>query len=234
MKVSTQRKLKENLSAYLFVGPFVLLCSVFIIYPIVQGFINSLYNTKWRATIFVGLDNYRKVFSDEISLLAIKNSLLFVVTVVPLLIIFGIWISGSIFDKTRKYVSFVRTVLYIPVIASMVVMSIVWRFILDSQSGLVKYFCMLLDVPPVNVLANATWTIYLLILILFTMNIGQCVVLYTADMLSIPTELLEACRIDGGSRWAMFRHILIPLTKQTTIFTVSYGITPAYRLIWFC
>ncbi|MBQ9300742.1 MAG: sugar ABC transporter permease [Clostridia bacterium] len=219
MKAMTERKLRENLSAYLFVGPFVVLCALFIIYPIFRGFINSLYNTKWRATVYVGLQNYKTIFSNATSMLAIKNSLLFVATVVPLLIIFGIWISGSIFDKRRLYVSGVRAVLYIPVIASMVVMSIIWRFILDSQSGLVRYFCMLLGLKPVNVLADPTYTIYLLIFILFTMNIGQCVVLYTADMLSIPNDLLEACRIDGGGRLDMFRYILIPLTKNTTIFT---------------
>lgn len=219
MKMATRRKLHENLSAYAFIGPFVVLCSTFMIYPIIQGFINSLYNVKWRKTTFVGLQNYATIFSKDIYTIAVKNTLLFVVTVVPLLIIFGIWISGSIFDKKAKYVSFVRSTLYIPVIASMVVMSIIWRFILDSQSGLVRYFCMLLGVQPMNVLADATYTIYLLIFILFTMNIGQCVVLYVADMLAIPTELIEACQIDGGNRLALFRHILIPLTMNTTVFT---------------
>lgn len=219
MKAISRRKIKDQLSALVFIGPFTLLCGLFVIYPIIQGFINSLYNTKWRATVFVGLQNYQTIFSKDIYLLAIKNSLLFVVTVVPLLIIFGLLIAGSIFDKRRGYMTFVRSTLYIPVIASMVVMSIMYRFILDSQSGLVKYFCMLLGVQPINILADKTYTIYLLIFILFSMNIGQCVVLYVADMLSIPQELIESCRIDGGSRIALFRHILIPLTKSTSVFT---------------
>lgn len=215
-----KKRLMENLSAYLFVGPFVILSAVFMVYPVIQGFIRSAYNTKWSRSVFVGLENYKEIFSNDIYLLAIKNSLLFVVTVVPLLIIAGIWIAGSVFDKKIWYVSAVRTCLYIPVIASMVVMSIIWRFILDSQTGLVKYFSMVLghSTAP-NVLADKQWTMVLLILILFTMNIGQTVLLYIADMIGIPKDLLEACRIDGGSRWDMFRHILIPLTSSTSVLT---------------
>ena len=116
--------------------------------------------------------------------------------------------------------SAVRVCLYIPVIASMVVMSIIWRFILDSQTGLVKYFSMLLGYPTApNVLADKKWTLLLLIFILFTMNIGQTVLLYIADMIGISKDLLEACTIDGGSRVDMFRYILIPLTSSTSVLT---------------
>lgn len=215
-----KKKLLENLGAYLFIGPFVILSAVFMIYPVIQGFIRSAYNTKWSRAVFVGLENYREIFSNDIYLLAIKNSLLFVVTVVPLLIIFGIWIAGSVFDKAFSYMSAVRVCLYIPVIASMVVMSIIWRFILDSQTGLVKYFSMLLGYPTApNVLADKKWTLLLLIFILFTMNIGQTVLLYIADMIGISKDLLEACTIDGGSRVDMFRYILIPLTSSTSVLT---------------
>ena len=218
--VPVKKKLLENLGAYLFIGPFVILSVVFMIYPVIQGFIRSAFNTKWNRAVFVGLQNYKEIFSNDIYLLAIRNSLLFVITVVPLLIIFGIWIAGSVFDKAFPYMSAVRMCLYIPVIASMVVMSIIWRFMLDSQTGLVKYFSMLLGYTTApNILADKKWTMILLIFILFTMNIGQTVLLYIADMIGIPKDLLEACTIDGGSRFDMFRYILIPLTSSTTVLT---------------
>ncbi len=217
-KKKLRRTLAENLKAYLFVGPFVALAGAFMVYPIVSGFVTSLYNTKWAGDVFVGLKNYIDIFTKDVYLLSIRNSLLFVITVVPLLIVIGIWIAGSVFDKIPRYVSFVRICLYIPVIASMVVMSIIWRYILDSQTGLVKYFSMLMGTESVNLLASQKWALILVIFILFTMNIGQSVLLYIADMIGIPKELLEAATIDGASRWDLFRHILIPLTKPTTIF----------------
>lgn len=217
-KKKSRTTLKDNLTAYLFVGPFVVLAAVFMIYPILKGFVSSLYNTKWAGDVFVGLQNYVTIFTKDIYVLSIRNSLLFVVTVVPLLVIFGLWIAGSVFDKIPRYVSFVRICLYIPVIASMVVMSIIWRYILDSQTGLVKYFSMLMGTENVDLLASRKWALILVIFILFTMNIGQSVLLYIADMIGIPKELIEASVIDGASRWGMFRHILIPLTKPTTVF----------------
>ncbi len=217
-KENIKKKLKNEVVAYLFVSPFVVLASVFMIYPILKGFVTSLYSTKWSVNVFVGLQNYIDIFSKDVYLLAIRNSLIYVAVVVPLLIIFGIWIAGSVFDKIPRYVSFVRVCLYIPVIASMVVMSIIWRYILDSQTGLVKYFSMLLGGESVNLLASRTSAIILVIIILFTMNIGQAVLLYIADMLGISRELIEAATIDGANRLNLFRYILIPLTKPTTIF----------------
>ncbi len=220
MRNSKLRKsLIENLQAYMFVGPFVVLASVFMVYPIFNGFVTSFYNTKWAGKVFVGLKNYIDVFTSDISILALRNTLLYVVTVVPLLIVFGIWIAGSVFDKMPRYVSFVRICIYLPVIASMVVMSIIWRYILDSQTGLVKYFSMLLGTESVNLLASQKWSLIVVIFILFTMNIGQTVLLYIADMIGIPKELIEAATIDGASRTNIFRHILIPLTKPTTVLT---------------
>lgn len=211
------KRLKQDYAAYLFIAPFVLLALVFMVYPIAKGFVTSLYSTKWAGDVFVGLANYKKIFSNPIYLKAIRNTLIYVATVVPLLIIIGIWVAGSVFDKRPKYVSFVRVCLYLPVIASMVVMSIIWRFVLDSQTGLVKYFSMLIGGEPINLLASETSSLILVIIILFTMNIGQTVLLYVADMLGISKELIEASTIDGASRLDLFRYILVPLTKPTTM-----------------
>ena len=212
------RRHKYDMSAYLFIAPFVILAVVFMVYPILKGFITSLYSTKWAGDVFVGLDNYQKIFTNPLYRKAIRNTLIYVVTVVPLLIVFGIWIAGSVFDKMPRYVSFVRVCLYLPVIASMVVMAIIWRYILDSQTGLVKYFSMLFGGEAVNLLASEKSAIILVIFILFTMNIGQTVLLYLADMIGISKELIEAATIDGASRIDLFRYILVPLTSPTTAF----------------
>lgn len=217
-----ERKLRRgsstDWSAYLFIAPFVALVAVFMVYPIFKGFWTSMFSTKWGKDVFIGLDNYIKIFTDDVYLKAIRNTMIYVATVVPLLIVIGLWIAGCVFDKRPKYVSFVRVCLYIPVIASMVVMSIIWRFMLDSSSGLVKYFSMVFGVEAVNLLAEEKSALILVIFILFTMNIGQTVLLYIADMLGIPKELIEASTIDGASRIDLFRYILMPLTKPTSLF----------------
>lgn len=211
-------KLKENFTALLYLAPFLILSLVFIVYPMARGIYNSFFDFRFGATTFVGLDNYVHVFTNNIYALAIRNSLFFVLTVVPALIIFGLLIAGSVYDKHKTYTSSVRIILYIPVVASMVVMSVVWRFILDAQMGLARYFFDILGLPPINLLADAQLTMIILVFIVFTMNIGQAVLLYLASMIGIPKDLSEALSIDGGNRWHLFRYLLIPLSKPTTLF----------------
>lgn len=207
----------EAISGYIFVAPFVILAAIFMLYPMIKGIQNSFFDFRFGDTKFVGLKNYVKVFTNKTYLLSIRNTLLLVATVVPLLILFGMGISGSIFDKARQYTSFVRICLYLPVIASAAVMSIIWRFLLDSQTGLLRYFYNCIGMTPFNLLGDKTWATVIVIFVLFTMNLGQCVVLYTAAMMSIPSEMIEALEIDGGNRWALFRYILIPQCRPTTL-----------------
>jgi multiple sugar transport system permease protein len=217
LQLSKQR-IASNITGYIFAFPFIAFAAVFILYPMVKGIYNSFFSFGFGQIQFVGLENYTKVFTDNLYMLSIKNSLFFVFTVVPLIIVLGMVIAGSVFDKVSRYISFVRISLYIPVIASMVVMTIIWKFLLDSQCGLLRYFYDLLHMNPVNLLGDANWTFLLLIFILFSVNIGQAVVLYIACLIGIPKELLESLEIDGGSRWDLFHYILIPFAKPTTLF----------------
>lgn len=218
MNGKKKKSVKEALQAYCFVAPFVLFGAVFMVYPICNQFIRSLYNTKWGGkTVFVGLSNYVEIFTTPTYLKAIGNTMLFVAVAVPLLILLGLFIAGSIFDKHPVYVSAVRICLYIPTIVSMVVMSTIWRFMLDSQSGLIKYFANIFGVRTVDLLAGSASARIIIIIVLIIVNLGQCVLLYLAQMIGISKDLMDACRVDGGSRWHLFRYILIPLSKPTTI-----------------
>lgn len=208
---------KDTLAGYLFCAPFLLLSLVFIIYPMLKGIYNSFFDFRFGNVKFVGINNFVKVFSKTNYLQSITNTLIMVAVVVPLLLIIGIIISGSIFDKARSYTSFVRICLYLPVIASATVMSIIWRFLLDSQTGLLRYVYDIMGKTPFNLLGDKTWAVVVVMFVLFTMNIGQCVVMYVASMLGIPNDMIEALEIDGGNRFHLFKYILIPHCKPTTL-----------------
>lgn len=212
-----KKHLHEALAGYLFSAPFIILAAVFMLYPMAKGIYNSFFDFRFGNTRFVGIENYIKVFTSDIYLLSIKNTLLLVFIVVPLLIVLGLGIAGSVFDKAGRYTSFVRICLYLPVIASAAVMSIIWRFLLDSQTGLLRYFYDVAGMTPFNLLGDKTWAMIVIIFVLFTMNLGQCVVLYIAAMIGIPRDIIEALEIDGGNRWDMFRYILIPHSRPTTL-----------------
>jgi|GEM_PF-1707449 len=213
-----KRRITESLQAYAFLAPFIILGCMFMVYPIGKQFIQSFYNTKWGGkVVFVGLANYAEIFTNEIYIKAILNTLLFVIIAVPCIIILGLLIAGSIFDKNKHYVSTVRILLYIPTIVSMVVMSTIWRFMLNSQSGLVAYFAQIFHWKSADLLSSSTSAKIIIIIVLIIVNLGQCVLLYIAQMIGIDHNLIDACEVDGGNRWDLFRYILIPLSKPTTI-----------------
>jgi multiple sugar transport system permease protein len=212
-----KRKLKNNLVGYMFCAPFLGLALVFILYPMCKGLYNSFFDFRFNEVTFVGVDNYKKILESSLYRQAISNTLLLTVIVVPLLCALGIVIAGSIFDKNRSYVSFVRITLYLPVIASVVVMSLIWRFMLDSQTGLLRYFYNCIGAEVFNVLGEPKTALMVIMFILFTVNIGQCVILYLATMIGIPKDLIEAMEIDGGNRWDLFRYILIPFSNGVTL-----------------
>jgi multiple sugar transport system permease protein len=183
----------------------------------IRGIYNSFFDFRFGGTKFVDFQNYIKVFTKTAYTQSIQNTLLLVAVVVPMLIVLGMVISGSVFDKTNRYTSFVRISLYLPVIASAAVMSIIWRFLLDSQTGMLRYIYDIVGATPFHLLGDKTWATILIMFVLFSMNIGQCIVMYVASMLGISRDIIEALEIDGGNRFHLFRYILIPHCSPTTL-----------------
>jgi multiple sugar transport system permease protein len=225
---------KYSITGVMFVIPYIVLAFLFMIYPIFRGIYNSFFDFRFGGNEFVAFDNYKVVFTEPVYLTSIFNTLLIVAVVVPSLIFFGILISGSIFDKSRMYMAAIRTSFYIPVISSMVVMAIIYKFILDAQTGIARYFFNLAGMEPINILGDSTLAMSVIIFLLFTMKLGQCIVLFVASMLGIPNDLIDALQIDGGSRYHLFRYILIPLTQPIALFifiTQTAALLQAYPVI---
>src|SRR5574344_2404976 len=99
------KRLKESLSGYLFILPQFLFFGVFILYPVFLGFRISLFETSYQNETFVGLDNYRYLFSDPVFRQSIVNTVLFIVGIVFMTIVFALFVSTTVFDKNNKYVS---------------------------------------------------------------------------------------------------------------------------------
>ena len=219
---------KYSTTGIFFVIPYILLALLFMIYPILRGIYNSFFDFRFGGNQFVAFDNYKVVFTDPVYLTSIINTLLIVAVVIPALIFFGILISGSIFDKSRMYMSAIRTSFYIPVISSMVVMAIIYKFILDAQTGIARYFFNLAGMEPINILGDSTLAMSVIIFLLFTMKLGQCIVLFVASMLGIPNDLIDALNIDGGSRYHLFKYILVLKRQKSASMLLKSQTSPIF------
>ncbi|MEK4425339.1 carbohydrate ABC transporter permease [Solibacillus sp. FSL K6-1523] len=221
---------KENITGYLFVAPQILLFLIFLVYPIIEGIRLSLFQINYQDEIFVGLDNYRKLFSDPVFIQSTINTVIFVVFIVALTVVFAMFVSAAVFDKNAKYVSFIRGAYYIPVMVSMVVMSMIWSFLLNPANGLIPFVARELEVASVNFLGDTRLVLPVIIFVTFATNVGQAIILYIASMIGVPKELFEAAEVDGASRMKVIFKIIIPMVKPTTIYIIIMNIIAVLKI----
>ncbi len=224
------RRNQNSITPYLFIAPQFLMFLVFYVYPIVEGLRLSFYQTTYKEEVFVGFENYLTLLKDPIFLTSVKNTLLFVVVIVSLTVVFGIFISASVFDKSIKYMSFIRGCFYFPYMVSMVVMSMVWNFLLNPANGLVGYLLEICGITGINFLGNKNTAIIIIIFVIFNFNLGQSVILYIAAMIGVPEDVLTAAEIDGANRWQKIRAILIPMVSSTTLYIIVINIIGVLKM----
>jgi ABC-type sugar transport systems, permease components len=221
---------KETLTGYLFIGPQLILFLLFIVYPVFEGFKMSLFRQTYTEEIFVGLENYKELFADPVFLKSVFNTVLFVVAIVFLTIVFGLFVATTVYDKSAKYISFIRGSFYLPVMVSMVVMSMIWNFLLNPANGLISYLFEQMGAGNVNLLGSSTWVMPTIIFVTFVGNVGQSIILYVAAMIGIPEDYFEAAQIDGATRWQRITKILIPLVKPTTLYLTVINIIAVLKI----
>ncbi|MDF2674715.1 MAG: sugar transporter permease [Clostridiales bacterium] len=224
------KSLKENLTGYLFIAPQLLLFLVFVVYPIFEGIRLSLYRINYQQETFIGFENYSRLFADDVFVKSTINTVIFVILIVALTVFFALFVSASIFDKNAKYVSFIRGSYYIPVMVSMVVMSMIWSFLLNPANGLIPYAARQLEMASVNYLGDTTLVLPVIIFITFATNVGSAIILYVAAMIGVPKDVFEAAEIDGASRLNIIFKILIPMVKPTTIYIVIMNIIAVLKI----
>ncbi|GMK43755.1 sugar transport system permease [Paenibacillus glycanilyticus] len=221
---------KENLTGYLFILPQMLIFLAFLVYPILEGIRLSFYKINYQNETFVGFDNYAALFHDPVFFKALVNTVVFVVFIVLLTVGFALFVASAIFDKNAKYVSFIRGSYYIPVMVSMVVMSMVWSFLLNPANGLISYFAREAGLGTVNLLGNTQTVMPVIIFVTFAGNVGQSIILYIASMIGVSKDLFEAAEVDGASRWQVITKILIPSVQPTTIYITIINIIAVLKI----
>ena len=225
-----KNSLKENITGYLFIAPQLLLFLVFIVYPIIEGVRLSLFQINYQQETFIGFENYQRLFADPVFMKSTLNTVIFVVCIVALTVVFALFVASAVFDKNAKYVSFIRGSYYIPVMVSMVVMSMVWSFLLNPANGLIPYAARELEMVSVNFLGDKSLVLPVIIFITFATNIGQAIILYIASMIGVPKDVFEAAEIDGANRMTIIFKILIPLVKPTTIYIIIMNIIAVLKI----
>lgn len=221
-KTNKQRKIKEAIVGYLFMLPALFFFSVFVLYPMLKGVYLSLFRFRGRNQEFIGLGNYQKLLTDEVFLKSLSNTTFIVMVAVPIVIVFALFVSINIYNKSAKVRSFFRGVFYIPAISSVVSVTVVWAWIYHPQYGILNYVLKSMKLIGNNVdwLGGNATAIYAIIAILITTSVGQPIILYVAALGNVPKDYIEAATIDGANNWTIFRKIIWPQILPTTLYIV--------------
>lgn len=216
LKIFPERR-RARLRPWLWLLPALLFLFVFLIYPAIGTLVDSFKDR--RSQDFVGLANYQYVFGSNEVIGAIKNNILWLVLFTALTVGFGLAIAILV-DRV-KYESTAKSVIFIPLAISFVAAGVIWQTVYAyqapgaPQTGPLNAIVTGLGGEPINFVRNASTGTYSLIIIAVWMWTGFCMVILSAGLKGISTELLEAARVDGANEWNVFRRIIFPLLLPT-------------------
>lgn len=224
---------KKTLMIYL--GPAVLIIVIFLYLPIILNFINSLYS--WGAIntekVFVGLENYTRLFEDEVFYTALKNNFLFAIVSVIFQIGVSFLIASVLESKLiRKHQTFFRTIYFIPSLLMVTVTGILFKMLFNPTLGLVNPLLDLLGINSANVdlLGNSDTAIYAVIAMSQWQYIGYTVILFIVAMQNIPEDLYEAAEIDGANAVQRLLRITLPQMKDTIMINMIIVVSGSIRV----
>nr|WP_162618326.1 sugar ABC transporter permease [Mycobacterium leprae] len=214
----------------MFIAPNLASVSVFMLFPL--GF--SLYMSfqKWdmfTPPVFVGLANFQNLFtSDPLFLIALCNSVVFTVgTVIPTVLI-SLVVAGVLNQKV-KGIGIFRTIVFLPLAISSVVMAVVWQFIFNTHNGLLNIMLGWIGIGPIPWLVNPGWAMASLCIVSVWRSVPFATVVLLAAMQEVPKTVYEAAKIDGAGEIRQFISITVPFIRGAISFVVVISFIHAFQ-----
>ena len=215
---------REVVAGYLFALPFLALFLVFTIGPVIASFLMSFTDLRSSdvrnplAVALVGLDNYADLFGDDTFRKAAFNTAYFVVLGVPLTMVLALAVAVGLNSGITRFKTVFRVGYYLPVVTSVVAVAVVWRFLLQADSGIINTVLGYVGIDGPAYLKSETWAMPSLIVMSAWRNMGSLVIIFLAGLQVVPKEMHEAAAIDGAGAWSRFRHVTLPLLRPTLLF----------------
>ena len=232
------RRIQDNLTIALFLLPALILFCIFVLYPIIQSVYYSMFNWKGfgPAVDFVGLQNFRKILTDRVFLIALRNGLLIVtfslLFQLPLSMFLAVMVARDLPGR-----AFFRTIFFMPYVLSEVITAYMWLFLFnpDPERGFLNAIVTLWGGGPVLFLGNTNIVLITVFVVLTWKYFGFHMLLYLTGLQNIPTEIEEAARIDGANSIQSFFYITLPLlgsTIRTSVYLSVIGALQVFALVW--
>ena len=221
-KTSPLQSKSEILLRNITVTGMILFYTVFLLVPIGIAFAGSFHEWNPLSGIyrFNGIENYVSVFTSALFGKSKLNTLIFSVVVIFFRVGLGLAIAIAIYSNLIKHKSFFRAIYYMPVVTPMVAVAFVWKFLYNPQIGAINQILGL----DINWLMNPKTALLAIMIMTIWKDFGYAVVMFMAGLYSLPSDAMEAARVDGASSWQTFKYLTLPLLKPMTLFVVITSI----------
>lgn len=224
----SHRARREAVAGYLFIAPWLLGLLVFTLGPIIVSlYLSMTHYEVVRAPVFNGLSNYEFLFKDRLFWQALRVTSIYVFISVPLGLVLSFAVA-MLMNQKLKLLGLWRTIFYVPNLVPIIASSVLWLWLFNPQFGLFNATLQYFGIAGPNWLGHTQWALPSLIL-MSLWNIGGPMLIYLAGLQGIPTDLYEACDIDGGGAWTKFLAITIPMMTPVIFFNLILGMIAAFQ-----
>ena len=222
---------REAIAAYVFLAPFIIFFSVFVIRAIFTAVNMSFYEWAILKPVhpYVGLNNYKELFGDYVWWIAVKNTIVFTILTVAGTTMVAL-LSAVAVTQPIKGAGFFRVLLYMPQLLSVGVVGLIWVWLLSTQFGVLNYFIGFLGIQPINWLGDENTVIPALSLTTIWWGFGFPMLIFIAGLQGIPDHLYEAAKIDGANGRQLFTYITLPLLRPTMLFVTVTGVIAQFQV----
>jgi multiple sugar transport system permease protein len=225
-----RRRTKQALWLIFFLGPGLLGLLVFTVGPILASLVLTFFDWDLlTAPRFVGVQNYTRLWNDHDFWVALRNTLIFIVGYVPLVLVLAFIVAHTLNIPFRG-IAALRAAFFVPVVSSWVAVALLWSWLFNPRYGLVNYLLSLVGISGPNWLFDPHWAMPAIILTSVWKDLGFVMVLFLAGLQAIPNDYYEAAAIDGATSVQKLRFITLPLIAPTTFFVSVISLINSFQV----
>jgi multiple sugar transport system permease protein len=219
----TKKEWKNVFLGLLFISPWIFGFLAFLVYPILtSGYMSLTEFSGFGDMTFIGADNFKQMFSDELFWTSLYNTLYYTILAVPVGAIIAIILALAMNQKLVE-IPIYRAALYLPSVLPVYAVSFIFIWLLNPRYGLVNLAMSAVGLPSINWFGDPAWA-KLAIVMLAQLGAGQYALIFLAGLRGIPQTLYDAAEIDGASSLRKFWHITLPLLTPVILYDVIVGL----------
>jgi multiple sugar transport system permease protein len=221
---------RRNLTAYLFVLPYLIPFLAFLVVPAFWSvWLSFNQGGILDSAKFVGFDNWRAISSDAELTGAIKNTAVYVIEAILLVFTLALLLA-LLLNRYRRGSNFFKLALYVPLLAPAVLVGLIWQFMTNYECGCINLALDALGIERLNILGSGTLALGTIVLAEVWRGLGFWTLYFLASLQNIPDELLDAARVDGARGVQRFRRITVPLLRPMLLFAVVIAIIANFQV----